>query len=285
VLLPDPAFPLYQLMLETQHLQPFRYGLRWEDGGEPDWTELARLAPSARVLIWNFPANPSGTVARPEWLERLRRLLAKHPRLHLVSDEVYEDLVFDGRHVSPAAAPGELSDRCFSVFSFSKSFGMTGWRLGYVHAPGDWARSLARAHWSAAMSASALAQHAALAALNATSDYRQGVLTTLAENRETTRLGLERCGLSFPEPEAGFFVWVDIGRSGLDSNQFAGRLLEECAVRVSPGSLFGPSGKRFVRLSFSVDSPLLNQALERLQAWLADTMLPEPIARGSRATV
>lgn len=270
VLIPAPGFPLYRLMAKMQRLQPLHYTLQADANYEPDWASLAALAPQARLLIWNFPSNPLGTVARPEWLPRLYRLLATQPHLYLISDEVYEDLIFTGAHSSPAASAGPLADRLFSIFSFSKSYGMAGWRVGYVHAPGAWAPHVEQAHWGAAMSASTVAQHAAVGALQAPPIYGKKILAFLSHNRAQVLPRLRQWELPYQEPEGGFFAWVNIQRSGLDSLIFASRCAEECGVLVSPGIYFSPTADDYIRLCFAVDTSVLAQGLDRIGRWVRD---------------
>jgi len=273
VLIPDPGFPLYRLMTEIQRLKLLRYRLQADANYEPNWDSLAELASQACVLVWNFPSNPLGTVARPEWLPRLHSLLATHPRLYLISDEVYEDLLFTHAHSSPAASAGPLAERCLSIFSFSKSYGMTGWRVGYVHAPGGWAAHIEKTHWGAAMSAPTIAQRAALVALQAPTAYREKILAFLSHNRAEALARLRRWTLPCREPEGGFFVWVNINRSGLDSLTFAARCAEECRVLVSPGIYFILTTNEYIRLSFAVDTPVLAEGLDRIGCWVSNLYL------------
>jgi aspartate aminotransferase len=268
VLIPDPCFPLYKLMLETQRLCPLRYPLRADRNYEPDWDALESQASACSALIWNFPSNPLGVVARPSWLSRLNSLLKNHPHLHLISDEVYEDLLFAGKHHSPAATADPLAERVFSVFSFSKSYAMTGWRVGYVHAPGQWAARIEQAHWGAAMSTPTIAQCAAVAALRAAPSYREETLGFLKSNRAIALAKLRKWGLSCTKPEAGLFVWINVSRYGMDSLTFAKRCEEECGVIVSPGVYFSPNAINHIRLCFAVDSKALVEGIDRLGGWL-----------------
>jgi len=209
-------------------------------------------------------------VARAEWLHRLFALLATQPHLYLISDEVYEDLLFAGSHMSPAASAGALADRVFSIFSFSKSYGMAGWRVGYVHAPGTWAAAVEKAHWGTAMSAPTIAQHAAVGALQAPPTYRQQILAFLQHNRAQALARLRQWGLPCREPEAGFFLWVNIHGSRLDSLTFAARCAHECSVQVTPGSYFSPTADDYIRLCYAVDSAELVAGLDRVGRWLKD---------------
>jgi len=266
VLLPDPCFPLYRRMVATLRLEAVPYPLVAAEYA-PDWDALQALARGARVLLWNYPSNPLGAVARRAWLERLFAVMAGAPDLTLVSDEVYEALVFDGAHVSPAAWAGELRDRVLSVFSFSKSHGMTGWRVGYVHAPGALARAVAMSHWGVSMSTPTTAQIAALAALGAPATYLEERRALLLANRDQAVARLRGAGVACEVPAAGFFLWGDISRFGLDAEAFAERCAAEAGTLVSPGTDFSPVARDRVRLSFALDRQRLLEGLARLHAW------------------
>lgn len=268
VLVPDPGFPLYLLMAETLRLRPRRYVLQEDACFEPDWDDLAEVASAARVLIWNSPSNPLGTVARQDWVDRLRELLARNPDLVLLSDEVYEDTCLDSGHISPRATADRLGDRIVSLFSFSKSYAMTGWRVGYLHAPADQASRLTRIHWGVSMSTPSASQRAALAALEAGDDYLAGVREHLRLARAQALDWARRRDFPVPLPEGGFFLWPDVSSSGLDAGRFCDDAISECGVLMAPGTDFSPAAASRVRLSFAASHDDLREALTRLDSWL-----------------
>lgn len=267
VLVPDPGFPGFRLQLETQRLRCLPYRLVAERDHEPDWDSLRAQADEAKLLIWNFPSNPLGTVARPTWIARLHQLLADHRQLRLVSDEVYEDLVFSGSHASPAGGAQSLRERCCSLFSFSKSYGMSGWRLGYVHAPEPIAPLIARAQWGMTMSVSYPAQRAGLTALDSPADYHDEVRQFLAGNVTGALATLGRYGFEAEWPDAGLFLWLDIRTTGLNAEAFAAGCAEECKVLLMPGTYFGAGGEGFVRISIATPRVELLVGLERIGRW------------------
>jgi aspartate/methionine/tyrosine aminotransferase len=271
VLIPRPGYPHYRLMAETLGLDPVTYPLLAERGYEPDWEALDTLAGDARLLIWNFPSNPTGAVADPSWGERLRALLVRHPQVLLISDEVYEDIVFEGSHVGAAALLGDLRDRCLSVFSFSKGLGMSGMRVGYVHAPGELGRRVARRQWSVAMSPPTPAQWAALAALRASGGYRTEVRELLETNRGLAQPCLSDLGLRCAAPRGGFFLWIETASAAMPAPELVEACERECAVRMSAGTSFDPTAEDRVRLSFAVPTEDLVEALDRIGAWIART--------------
>jgi aspartate aminotransferase len=266
VLVPDPGFPLYRLAAATLGLRVAAYPAA---AGQPDWAALDELAPGARLLLWNYPSNPLGHVADPAWFGRLFALLDRNPRLTLLSDEVYEDLVLDGTHGNVAAAAGPLADRIVSVFSFSKCYGMAAWRIGYVHARADWAQRIGRAQWAAAMSTPTAAQLGALAALRTPAEYLDERRAFLRANRDLAVERMRSFGLPCASPSAGFFVWAHVSDA-----TFAERCAAETGVLLSPGTDFGPSGAGQVRLNYAVPPDRLAEALGRLQAWTVPDRVP-----------
>lgn len=271
VLVPDPCFPQYRLAAVTLGLRVRAYPLAGpEEGCRPDWAALEELAPNARLLMWNYPSNPLGAVADVAWFDRLFALIERLPELVVVDDEVYQDLCLDGQHAGlAAAAPQPAADRIVSAFSFSKSYGMAAWRVGYLHTRADLAARIARAHWGATMSTGTAAQLGALAALKAPDSYLEERRAFLRTNRDLAVSRLRECGLTCPIPAAGFFVWVDIGQYGMDSVTFEERCAAEAGVLVSAGADFGPSGSDRVRINYAVPTERLAEALDRVSAWTA----------------
>lgn len=274
VLIPDPGFPLYRQAAMTLGLHVTGYPLGDPDSGHaPDWDVLATLVPQARLLIWNFPANPLGVIAEPGWIDRLGSLMRSSPELYVISDEVYRDLCLDGQHVSPVVHTPELADRIITAFSFSKSYGMAAWRVGYLHATANLAERIAQAHWRATMSTPTMAQLGALACLRVSGDYLDARRTFLRDNRDLTLARLRGCGLPCAEPPAGFFTWIDTTVTGLDGTTFVQHCAKQTGVLLSPGADFGASGTKRVRLNFAVSTDRLVTALDRMKGWIETTDL------------
>ena len=267
VLVPDPGFPLYRLAASILGLNAVGYPLAEASGYEPDWEALDELLPGARVLIWNFPSNPLGVVAPRAWHARILDMLGRHAEVVMLSDEVYESLCFSGAHFSPAACESGPADRIISIFSFSKSHAMTGWRVGYLHASRELAATIARHHWGVSMSTPTVAQVAALAALRAPCAYLEGLRAFLLRNRDEAVRRLTAAGYACQPPNAGFFLWVDIERSGLDASTFTKRCAHEAGTLVSPGTDFSPAARHRIRLSYALSRHRLSEGLDRLIAW------------------
>lgn len=283
IAIPDPGFPLYRLAASSLGLKVLTYRLvAGGDGFTPDFDELAAAAKQATVLLWNFPSNPLGTAAEPGWIDRLLAVLAESSGLTVICDDVYSDIVYDGAHVpAAAAAPPELLPRLWSLYSFSKSDGLAGWRVGYVHAPGGSAGEVARIAWGMTMSVSTASQLVALAALATPAGERAARLRRLRASRDLAVTALRQAGLPAMTPPAGLFCWPDISATGLSPDDFVARAARECGVLLSPGTDFSPAATDRVRLSFAGEPALLSDALARLGGWVADVKparVAEPVA-------
>jgi aspartate aminotransferase len=242
---PDPGFPAFASLVR-------RFGRRLVtyDAGAPGSVVAAleeALSPQTRLVIWNSPSNPLGRVASEAECSQVAELAAAHG-FTLLNDEVYEDLVFEPPHSTPLAHDGARC--CVSVHSFSKSFSMPGWRVGYLVAPPELAHEAARAHWSLNMSVGAAAQAAAAGALAAAPAYRSRLLEAMRERCARVCSLLEHAGVPHEPPAGGLFVWVGVHATGLTSDRFAAECARRARVRLSPGPIFGPRGEGFVRISF-----------------------------------
>ncbi|WP_035799120.1 pyridoxal phosphate-dependent aminotransferase [Kitasatospora mediocidica] len=269
VLVPAPGYPAYRAACRTLGLVVVDYPVGRGQDAAPDWARLEALAGDARVLLWNYPSNPTGTIADPAWYPRLYALLDAHPGLTAVSDEVYEELCFDAPHVSPAAAAGPVADRIVSVFSFSKAYAMTGMRVGYLHARAELAARISRAHWGVGMSTPAVSQLCALAVLHGAGDYPEEHRGVLRAGRDLLAGALSAAGLSVELPSAGCFLWLDVAGSGLDGLSWTRAASEHCRVLVAPGRDFGPDCGDRVRISFAAPTVQLTAAAERFSRWAA----------------
>ena len=266
VLLPDPAWPNYEMMALSIGAVPVRYPLDPERGFLPDFEGMERaVSERAKALMVNSPCNPTGAVF-PEYVVRGLMEFAERHDLYLISDEVYEDIVFEGEHISPARF--DRDGRVVSVFGFSKTYAMTGWRLGYAVASEVVARVVAKLQEPFVSCASAISQKAGEAAL-------RGDQSCVAEMREAYRrrrdlaVGLFReHGVAVHEPKGAFYMLVDVASSGLDSYTFARRLLEEKKVAVAPGATFGPRGEGYVRISLATAEEQLLEGVRRLCRFL-----------------
>jgi len=266
VLIPDPGFVVYEPMVLMAGGRPVYVPLREEEGFKMKAEEVERLiTPRTRVLVVNTPSNPTGGVMEREDLEPIAELAVKHD-LYVISDEVYEKFVYDGhRHVSLASLPG-MWERTVTVNSFSKTYAMTGWRIGYAAAPKPLVDEMVKLQQFSMVHAPAVSQRAALAALKGPQDF---VDLMVGEFDKRRRLLVERLnsieGLSCLKPKGAFYVFLNIKGLGLSSEEAAEWLLKQAGVVTVPGVAFGPSGEGYLRLSYARPIEQLEAACERLE--------------------
>ena len=268
VLIPDPGWPNYESMVAITHGVLRRYSLRPAEGFLPNQATVEEgISSRTKAIVINSPSNPTGAVFPREVMGWLVRLAQKHG-IFLVSDEVYEDVVFDGEHVS-ALSFGDGGDRVIGVFGFSKSYAMTGWRLGYVVASREIAAAVGKLQEPLVSCASAVSQKAAEAALDGPQDCVAQMREAYRRRRDLAAGLLMQHGVDFLLPSGTFYLMVDISRSGVDSYTFAKTLLKETGVAVAPGATFGPGARDYVRLSLATSDEQLAEGINRLAVFLA----------------
>lgn len=263
ILIPDPGWPNYQMMADVLSARTVHYPLVPEDGFLPDLDRLDQLAreSGAKVLMINTPGNPTGAVFPRQVVEALVELAARHD-MYLLSDECYEEIVFVGEHVSPASLGG--ADHVLSVFSMSKTYAMTGWRVGYVTGHRELIDLVAKVQEPMISCATSIAQKAGQAALDGDQHCVREMTRTYRERRDMV-VGLLRDGdLLISVPDGAFYIMADVSRVDRDSYAFARRLIQETGVAVAPGETFGPSGAGKVRLSLATATPDLHEGAQRL---------------------
>ena len=263
VLIPDPGWPNYAMAVQLLQAVPVRYPLRPENGFRPDPAELARLVTErTRVLVVNTPSNPLGTVLPAEDVEALVRLAEDHD-LWLLSDECYDALTFGQPHVSPGRF--DRDGRVLSAFSFSKTYAMTGLRVGYLITTEEVARQSAKLQEPMLACVNAPAQAAALAALRGPQDEVAMMRAAYRERRDLALAQLDAQGMGYLTPEGAFYLWVDVrDRSHGDVATWAMDLLRQHHVAVAPGTTFGPLGEGWVRLSLATATEDLVEGIRRM---------------------
>ncbi len=261
ILLPDPGWANYPPMAHVLNAMPVFYPLDPARGWAPDLDALESLVGArSKVIILNSPGNPTGAVYDADVLAGVLDL-ARRKDLWVISDECYDEIVFDGEHVSTATV-GD-ADRVLTVFTFSKSYAMTGWRLGYVVAPPDVAPALSKAQEPVVGNASSISQKGGEAALTGPQDCVREMRDAYRERRDLATAVLDAAGVAYVRPRGAFYLMVDVSPAG-ESLPFAKRLLEQEHVSVVPGSAFGPGGEGWVRVSLCVDPDVLREGLTRL---------------------
>jgi aspartate/methionine/tyrosine aminotransferase len=264
ILLPDPAWPNFLMMAQLLRLEVAHYGLTPAGGFLPDMAELERLVtPRTRVLLLNSPSNPLGAVIGRPRMEELLDFAARH-QLWVLSDECYDQITFDDTAVSPASL--DRDGRVVTVFSFSKTYAMTGWRLGYAAAPPDVADVLVKSQEPLISCVNTPTQYAGLAALETPPEVLASMVAAYRRRRDTVVDRLTDLGMEVFRPAGAFYAWVDIAASGVGAREFALRLLEEERVAAAPGTAFGAHGEGFLRLSLATAEEDLAEAATRIAA-------------------
>ena len=233
----------------------------------PDEVEAA-ITPRTKVLFLGYPCNPTGAVLSEEKLRALAEIAKRHD-LIVVSDEIYDRLVYSGHRHVPMSSLDGMKERTVLLGGFSKAYAMTGWRVGYACAPKEILEGILKVHQYQIMSAPTIAQDAALIALKYAEEDVQRMVQEYDRRRRMFVAGLNDIGLPTPEPKGAFYAFPSIRPTGLTSEEFSERLLYEEHVAVVPGSAFGPSGEGHVRATLATSYEDLEEALVRIRRFVA----------------
>jgi aminotransferase len=226
------------------------------------------ITPRTKAILLGYPNNPTGAAVGRDELAAIVRLASEHDLL-IYSDEIYARLVYDGwEHTCVAALPG-ARERTILLNGFSKSYAMTGWRLGYAAAPSEIVEAIMKVHQYGLLCAPTMAQYAAIEALDHGEPDVQAMLAEYARRRQMFVEGLTRIGLSCPRPQGAFYAFPSIRSTGLTSDQFAELLLFQEKVACVPGSAFGPSGEGHVRMCYATGYEKLEEALARIERFVS----------------
>ncbi len=229
---------------------------------------LEKITPRTKLLVLPFPNNPTGAIMEREDLERLVPIIEEHD-LFVLSDEIYAELTYNGKpHVSIASLPG-MRDRTVLINGFSKAFAMTGWRLGYACAPSVILKQMLKIHQFAIMCAPTTSQYAAVDALKNSDDDVRRMCESYDQRRRYLLHAFAEMGMDCFEPLGAFYVFPNIKRFGMSSDDFALRLLEEERVAVVPGTAFGACGEGFLRVSYAYSLKSLKEALGRIERFVS----------------
>jgi aspartate aminotransferase len=271
VILPDPGYPAYASQVSFIGAVPKTVTLREETGFRMDLDELASLVtPKTRMLIVNTPQNPTGGILTEEDVNFVCDLAHKHDLL-LVSDEIYSQLVYGFHHVSPLSHPG-MRERTVLMDGLSKSYAMTGWRLGYAVAPKELAAKLDKLMINTSSCAAAFTQIAAIEALSAPeSEHAVARMVKVFEHRRNLVVdGMNAIpGIRCARPQGSFYVFPNIEGTGFDEHELSDRLLAEAGVAVLPGTAFGHAGKGFIRLAYTQSEDELRRGMDRIGEFIA----------------
>jgi aspartate/methionine/tyrosine aminotransferase len=270
ILYPNPGFPIYQSAIEFSGATAVPIPL-YEDSGFSFSAEevLSKITPRTRLIMLNSPANPTGGVTGKAEIDRLVEGLEAYPDIAIMSDEIYSRLLYDGQeHVSLLGYPS-IRERVILLDGWSKTYAMTGWRIGYMVVPRDIAPVLANLQEAMISCASTPGQWAALAALEGPQEVVAEMRGAYAARRQLALDVLGKHGVPAHPPDGAFYLWIDIRGAGVPSRTFARTLLDAHGVAVVPGLDFGSCGEGYVRVSLAAAPEALSQGLDRLGQYYA----------------
>lgn len=267
VIIPTPCFVSYQAEVYLAGGVPVEIPTKMENKFQVDPDEIrAAITPRTKVIFIGYPSNPTGAVAERETLMEIAKIAIEHD-LMVVSDEIYDRLVYGFKHVCFPALGEEIKERTVLLGGFSKSHAMTGWRIGFAAAPQEIIAGLVRIHQYTIMSAPTTAQDAALEALKSDS-YVDEMVAEYDRRRKLIVGGLNKLGLTTFEPRGAFYAFPNIKASGMSDEAFAEKLLHEEHVAVVPGNAFGKGGEGFVRCSYATAYEKIEEALRRMEKFM-----------------
>lgn len=267
VIIPNPCYVSYEPCALMAGATVKTIDLKNENEFRLTAKELeAAITEKSKVLIMNFPNNPTGAIMERSDLEEIAKVIIKHD-LVVISDEIYSELSYFEKHVSIAEIPG-MYERTILINGFSKAYAMTGWRLGYATGPKEIIKQMVKIHQFCIMCAPITSQYAAVAALKNGDNDVLTMKEAYDERRRYLLYRFEEMGLPCFTPKGAFYVFPDIRKFGMSSEDFALKLLKEQKVVVVPGSAFGNSGEGFVRISYAYSIDDLKKALARVEAFI-----------------
>lgn len=270
VIIPEPCFVCYEPITQLTGGVPVHIATRAEDQFRLTADQLrAAITPRTKLLIFPYPNNPTGAVMSAAEMEEIAAVL-RETNVLVLSDEIYSELTYGlDRHVSIASLPG-MAERTIVVNGFSKSYAMTGWRLGYAAGPAPLIKVMTKIHQSCIMSAPTTSQYAAITALRQCDDQIEMMRDEYNRRRRYVVKALNEMGLTCFEPRGAFYVFPSIQISGLTSSEFCEQLLREKEVAIIPGSAFGASGEGYARISYAYSVDHLQTAMKRIREFLKE---------------
>lgn len=270
VLIADPSYIPYSSLTKIAEAEPVYVPLDEKNGYCFDLEKLeAAITNKTKLLILCTPGNPTGTMMDEESLCKLAEICCRHDIL-VLADEAYEQVLYDGnKHISMASLPG-MWERTITVQSFSKTYSMCGWRIGYLVAPAELMRIVVRAHQTVAMNACSFGQLGALEALTGPQDSLYAMLAEFDRRRLLLYDGLKELGIPCSRPQAAFYLFPDISEFGMDSFTFAELLLDKYGVATVPGVEFGKNGENHLRISYATSFEDCQEGLRRIAQCVSD---------------
>ena len=269
VIIPQPSYVCYEPITRLAGGVPVIIETKAENGFKVTPSELAeKITEKTKVLILPYPSNPTGAIMEREDLEAISDVLADKNIL-VISDEIYSELTYGKKHVSPAEIPG-MKERCIVVNGFSKAFSMTGWRLGYAMGPMEIIGAITKIHQFAIMCAPTTSQHAAIAALRYCEEDVREMIKEYDMRRKFIVKGFNDLGLECREPLGAFYAFPSIKSTKMSSDEFCEKLLYSKGVALVPGTAFGKGGEGYARASYCYSFMHIKEALGRIGEFLSE---------------
>ena len=269
VLITSPRFTTYDTAVHLCGGVPIPVPTYEKDDFALDVAEIEkRITPRTRMFVLVSPNNPTGAVTPPDVIRKIAELAIKHDIL-IIADEIYAKLIYPPHeHLSLATLPG-MKDCTITLNGFSKTYAMTGWRVGYMAAPLDFVEKLTEPRHTLSINTCTVSQHAALAALTGAQDDMDMMYAAYAERRDWLMGALKEAGLSYGAPGGAFYIYTNISSTGMSAPDFCEGLLRETGVMVFPGTMFGDDSTDYIRISYLQPLPLIKDAMQRIAGFIA----------------
>lgn len=267
VIVPEPSFVCYKPCVALAGGVPVPLETKAENEFRLTKEELLeKITPKTKMLVLSYPNNPTGAIMPLENLKEIAEVVIKH-NIIVLSDEIYAELTYGGKHHSIASLPG-MKERTVLINGFSKSFAMTGWRLGFVAADKVLIKAMTKVHQYAIMSSPTTSQYAAIEALKNGEESVHSMVSQYDDRRKIIVDGFNKMGLSCFNPQGAFYIFPSIKSTGMKSQEFCEKLLEAQKVAVVPGTAFGECGEGFIRVSYAYSIQEINVAMERIREFV-----------------
>jgi len=269
VLITSPRFTTYDTAVRLAGGVPIPVPTFEKDDFALDINEIEkRITPKTKMFVLVSPNNPTGAVTPPEVIRKIADLAVKHDII-VVSDEIYAKIIYEGHeHLSIATLPG-MKERTITLNGFSKTYAMTGWRVGYLAAPADYVNKIVEVRHTFSINTCTVSQYAALAALTGTQEPINDMIAEYTARRAYLLPALDEMGLTYGTPGGAFYVYINVSSTGMSTPDFCEKLLRETGVMLFPGTMFGDHDPSYIRLSFLQPLPLIQDAVERMKGFIA----------------
>ncbi|WP_295080005.1 pyridoxal phosphate-dependent aminotransferase [Tabrizicola sp.] len=267
VLITSPRFTTYDTAVHLCGGVPVPVPTHEKDDFALDVAEIeARITPRTRMFVLVSPNNPTGAVTPPDVIRKIADLAVKHDIL-IIADEIYAKMIYaPNEHLSIATLPG-MKERTITLNGFSKTYAMTGWRVGYLAAPLDFVEKVTEPRHTLSINTCTVSQHAALAALTGPQEPLQAMLADYAARRDWLMPALTAAGFTYGHPGGAFYIYTNISSTGMPAPEFCERLLRETGVMLFPGTMFGDDSTDYIRISYLQPLPMIQEAMRRITAF------------------